>query len=374
MQTALVNRPIVLLERIFVRKMHWHTERSAVLSPALEQPKLNVQLDVRHSPLPGQPLRMKLELVLSALCESAGRQAFEARIHLAGIFKLEDPRQAADQQVIDFCAAQVYPHLRRLFANQTLAGGFQGLLLHDRHLETALYRLFMGGDSPQGGFAEVFGTLPAGKDTAAVSTPIPPKKRSGTPTILRFLSRRALRSRWLYLALSVPIWSGLFIGIGWWLAERDHLQTMFGPGITAMIKPGQEAPERLNKANEGTVALAPAPSSNVVNSVDDTNHSASAQILRLEKDGRDWLSAQPDNSFTVILAKSPSARSLVNQIDELTINSPVFLVGLNGGRYAAITGAFSNATEAQRESTRLAKRWPALKPEILPIAKVRSAQ
>lgn len=373
MQAYLMNQPRVQLERIFVRKMRWHAERSAVLSPALEQPKLNVQLDVRHSPLPGQPLRMKVELVLSAHCESAGKDAFEARIHLAGLFKLEDPRHAADRQVIDFCAAQVYPHLRRLFANQTLAGGFQGLLLHDRHLETALYRLFMGVDSPTGGFAEVFGTLPIVKESTPVKTALPPKKRTGAPTVLRVLSRRALRSRWLHLALSVPIWSGLFIGVGWWLAERDHLQTMFGPDITAMVKPGPQTSASPEKSNADAKASAPAVST-MVTPADDATHSASAQILRLEKDGRDWLSAQPDNAFTVILAKSSSARSLVNQIDELTINSPVFLVGLNGGRYAAITGTFSNATEAQRESTRLAKRWPALKPEVLPIAKVRSAQ
>lgn len=369
-----MNQPRVQLERIFVRKMHWHAERAAVLSPALAQPKLQVQLDVRHSPVPGQPLRMKLELVLSARCESAGKEAFEARIHLAGLFKLEDPRHAADQRVIDFCAAQVYPHMRRLFANQTLAGGFQGLLLHDRHLETALARLFMGADSPQAGFAEIFGTLAAEKPTAPVTPPPLPKKRSGPPTALRVLSRRALRSRWLHLVLSIPIWSGLFIGVGWWLTERNHLQTMFGPDITAMVKPGPQTSARPEKSDIDTKAATPASGPRVATPIDDATHSASAQILRLEKDGRDWLSAQPDNAFTIVLAKSASARGLVDQVDDLTINSPVFLVSLSGGRYAAITGTFSSAAEAQRESTRLGKRWPTLKPEVLPIAKVRPTQ
>ncbi len=365
------NRPRVILARVFLRKMRWHTARAAVLSPALEQPKLKVQLDVRHSPLPGQPLHMKLELVLSAHCESAGKEAFEASIHLAGLFTLEDPKHAADQHVIDFCAAQVYPHLRRLFASQTLAGGFQGLLLHDRHLETALYRLFMGSNTPKAGFSEVFGTLPVIEKTIPITSPTPThKKRTGPPAILRVMSRRALRSRWLHLVLSIPIWSGLFVGIGWWLAERDHLQTMFGPDITAMMKPDLSVTTS-SGSTHSELKAPQAPGTNIATS--DEKPSASAQILRLEKDGKDWLAAQPEHTFTVVLAKSPSARGLVDQIDDLAINSPVFLVSLNGDRYAAITGTFANAAEAQREAARLAKRWPPLKPEALPTIKLRPA-
>lgn len=363
----------VVLERVFVRKLFWHAERAAVLSPSLAQPALNVQLDIRHNPLPGHPLCMKLELVLTAVCQNGGKEAFHAKINLAGLFKLEDPQQAADPRVIDFCAAQVYPTLRRLFANQTLAGGFQGLLLHDRHLETALHRLFMGTDTPQAGFAKVFGTFPL-SEPVTKSAPLEKNsvKRSGPPAILRVMSRRALRSRWLHLVLSIPIWSGLFIGIGWWLAERDHLQSMFGPQITAMVKPDALAPDIPPLQKTDNEVINP-PSNPPALSANEPNHSASAQISKLEKDGRDWLSAQPDDAFTVVLSKSASARGLVDQIDDLSVNNPVFLVTLIGGRYAAISGSYPNASEAQRAGAQLTKKFPGLKPEVLRIGKLRTA-
>lgn len=371
MTTSYKRDARVVLERIFVRKLEWHADRAAVLSPSLAQPALNVKLDVRHNPLPGQPLCMKLELVLTALCQSAGKEAFHAKINLAGLFKLENPQQAADPRVVDFCAAQVYPTLRRLFANQTLAGGFQGLLLHDRHLETALHRLFMGTHTPEAGFARVFGTHPI-IEPAAKPAPLQknPVKRSGPPAILRVMSRRALRSRWLHLVLSIPIWSGLFIGVGWWLAERDHLQSMFGPQITAMVKPDALAPDTSPMQKPDSESISP-PSSPPALPANEPNHSASAQILKLEKDGRDWLLAQPDDAFTIVLAKSASARGLVDQIDDLSVNNPVFLVILAGGRYAAISGSYPNATEAQRAGTQMAKRFTGLKPEILRIGKLR---
>lgn len=286
------------LERIYLRRLNWKTNNQAIRAPALAQPHLNVQLDVQHSPLPRNAYLLEVTLFLNASCDNAGESVFSAKIQFTGIFRLTRPEMASEPLVVDFCAAQIYPHLRREFANRTLLGGFQGLLLHDRHLETCLQRIFMGAKEPRAGFCRIFGTV-FGQRSQSIGTA---KSRNPTSTRIRASSRRALRSPWLLPLLAIPIVSSLLGGIHWWLDHRVPPTTTTASGVSTA--PQTIQPDLIRREEEAITA----------------------RLNQLAETGAAWKAAMPADRFTVIISRATTAEAAVEVANAITLDQPAFLL------------------------------------------------
>ena len=340
----LLSHPGIKLNRIYLRRLHWHAESEAILSPALAQPRLNVVLDVQHSPSPRNPYLLEVTLFLNARCDNAEALVFETKMQYTGLYQIDAPELASDRAVVDFCAAQIYPHLRREFANRTLLGGFQGLLLHDRHLETCLHRLFMGPATPKASFARVFGTLFNSRSQPDSTA----KTRSGPPARVRIASRRILRSPWLLPALAVPVLTSLLGGIHWWM---DHRQP--GSVHTVTAKP--------------TDIAANAPANPIPAAIDPAAEQSKAVTKRLEVlrgIGAEWLSAQPNDYFTIVIVRTKQVNNAVAAAEKLTLDQPAFLLSMNGDS-VIVTGAFAQKQDATSAADRLKKTHKSLTTSVV---------
>lgn len=339
-----LSHPGLQLDRIYLRRLHWHAESEAIRSPALAQPRLNVVLDVQHSPSPRNPYLLEVTLFLNARCDNAEALVFETKMQYTGLYRIDSPELASDKTVIDFCAAQIYPHLRREFANRTLLGGFQGLLLHDRHLETCLHQLFMGPSMPKAGFVRIFGTLFHQRSQPT----LPKKARSGPPAQLRIASRRALRSPWLLPALAVPVLTSLLGGVHWWM---DHRQP--APANALTTKPAYIA--------------ANTPSNSLPAAIDPAVEKSKAAAKRLEvlrEIGAEWLGTQPKDYFTVAIVRTKQVDDAVAAADKLTMDQPAFLLSTNGDS-VIVTGSFAKKQDATSAADRLKKTHKVLMTSVV---------
>ncbi len=340
--------PGITLDRIYLRRLAWHTDSQAILSPSLAQPHLNVALDVQHNPSPRNPYVLEVTLFLNARCDNAGTAVFETKMQYTGIFRIQTPELASEQSVIDFCAAQVYPHLRREFANRTLLGGFQGLLLHDRHLETCLQRLFMGASTAQAGFSRIFGTIFNQRSQGN----FPAKTRNGPPARVRIASRRALRSPWLLPVLAIPVVTSLLGGIHWWMDHRI-------PPSTKVVSTGNTG--NLPAANDTPLPTAPAPAQ---------DSAAAIGIKNLESTGGDWLAAQTGTDYTVVINRAKQATPVVAAMAHLTLNQPAFLLAYQSDA-VIVTGVFHQRKEAVAFAEQFQKKHRGSKAEVVSLASLK---
>lgn len=347
-----LSHPGLQLDRIYLRRLHWHAESEAIRSPALAQPRLNVVLDVQHSPSPRNPYLLEVTLFLNARCDNAEALVFETKMQYTGLYRIESPDLASDKSVIDFCAAQIYPHLRREFANRTLFGGFQGLLLHDRHLETCLQRLFMGATVPKADFVRIFGTL----FNRRSQNGLPKNVRSGPPARVRIASRRILRSPWLLPALSVPVITSLLGGIHWWM---DHRQPEPAP--------------KLALVQEKTLTSSPVTAPNQVETpAPDAPSPASKQLASIGVTGAEWLKAQPATNFTIVLVRAQQPKLILSTAEKLTMDQPAFMLRMND-EVVVVSGSFAQKQEAINAADRLKKAHKGMSTSVVSLSALKPA-
>lgn len=109
----------------------------------MQNPRVNLQIDVQGTPLTATDVEVALKLELSAVENE--KTLFAVEIVYAGVFRIENiPEPQRSQVVMIECPRILLPFARAIIAHATREGGFPALMLDPVVDFAALYRNRVG--------------------------------------------------------------------------------------------------------------------------------------------------------------------------------------------------------------------------------------
>ena len=116
------------------------------LTPAQQQPSINIQINVNASPL-GET-DVEVELKLDGKAEAEGQVLFVFELNYAGVFRIQNiPQENVHAIVMIECPRLLFPFAREIIASAVRNGGYPPLMIDPVDF-VGLYRQKMGEVQP----------------------------------------------------------------------------------------------------------------------------------------------------------------------------------------------------------------------------------
>ena len=116
------------------------------LTPAQQQPSINIQINVNASPL-GET-DVEVELKLDGKAEAEGQVLFAFELNYAGVFRVQNiPQENVHAIVMIECPRLLFPFAREIIASAVRNGGYPPLMIDPVDF-VGLYRQKMGEIQP----------------------------------------------------------------------------------------------------------------------------------------------------------------------------------------------------------------------------------
>ena len=116
------------------------------LTPAQQQPSINIQINVNASPL-GET-DVEVELKLDGKAEAEGQVLFAFELNYAGVFRIQNiPQENVHAIVMIECPRLLFPFAREIIASAVRNGGYPPLMIDPVDF-VGLYRQKMGEVQP----------------------------------------------------------------------------------------------------------------------------------------------------------------------------------------------------------------------------------
>jgi preprotein translocase subunit SecB len=137
--TTQANQPRLTIQTQYVKDLSFENPRApASLDPGQPRPEIQVQVDVRATPLGAE--RYEVVLQLHADAKAGGETGFVLELVYGGVFGLINiPPDNLQALLLIECPRLLFPFARRIIADTTRDGGFPPLMLDPIDFMT-LYR------------------------------------------------------------------------------------------------------------------------------------------------------------------------------------------------------------------------------------------
>ena len=320
------QNPVMTYEilKLYMRNLSVESPLTGRLPQQINLPNIDIDIDPMITRVADNHYEVAARFTVSARANDV--QLYLIELTQAGFFSISPNGEVHRDELLRRVFPQlIYPAARSNIVNFIVAAGYQPVVLNHIQIENLFATTPLTDKCQQP--LERFPFEQAGK--------VAQEHRPEVPT-----PRKTIRKKAMVLAGAGIIALLLALRVDWQQYWAD-----FHGGHPAGTQ---------TSVVSGMVAGPPAVSGSV--SAEVQSEVSGLPVEQLEQIGRNWLAAQADNAFTVVLLRTDDLKILEN-IAPPDEGQPLFLVKLAGGGstgYAVLSGVYGNEDQAKQAAAKSA--------------------